>query len=390
MNDTQYEIQYNLKFYKLCEQRGIDITHVNFTCTLTAYEIDTLTFLLAEYFNQQHLFMFDRLTFFNQYKYVIDVIKRDYEEKTDSDNEVKQIFKLFIDNDFIGQMPSFQTIIKSLRKYFKNVGGVELEFCEQCAPQQKYVCIKCRATYMSEALSLLDATLQDGWDIFFRPMLGIPILFFALFKTNMNEVDHDVFNVDAIVTNILLQFFHNLLSDRSTPTYWDYKKCHPLIEGCREYVLSVSNVEYLLYNLNNATYNTKVYTPLRQFMEKNYSSKQIGKLVHKIFIGFYLRVYLEAKKRNDQRLVNRRGAKQINVIDVANVELRNVCRVLFKDYTEENFERMVTKLIQIKTELFGELSQNYLAPKECVVRIFNKYDLKNDVSRLLQKTVSLV
>ncbi|AKS25412.1 p48 [Clostera anastomosis granulovirus B] len=389
MNDTQYEIQYNLKFYKLCEKRGIDTTHVNFTCTMTAYEIDTLTFLLAEFFNQQHLFMFNRLTFFNQYKYVIDVIKKDYEEKTNSENEVKQIFKLFIDNDFIGQMPSFQVIIKSLRKYFKSVDGVVLDFCSECSSQQKYLCLKCRATYMSEALSLLDASLQEGWDVFFRPMLGIPILFFALFKTNMSEVDDDVFNVDAIVTNTLLQFFYNLLSDRSTSNFWDFKKCHPLIEGCREYVLSVPNIEYLLYNLNNTTYNTKVYTPLRQFMEKNFPVKQIGKLVHKIFIGFYLRVYLEAKKRNDQRLVNR-GAKQIKLIEPANVELRNVCRVLFKEYTDENFEQMILKLYQIKTELFAEISQNYLAPKECVVRIFNKYDLKNDVSRLLQKTVNLV
>lgn len=81
MNNTQFEIQYNLKFYKLCKERGIDTTYVTFTCSLTVFEIDTLTFLLAEYFNQQHLFNFDKLTFFNQYKYVIDVIKRDYEEK---------------------------------------------------------------------------------------------------------------------------------------------------------------------------------------------------------------------------------------------------------------------------------------------------------------------
>ncbi|ACZ63554.1 P45/P48 [Pieris rapae granulovirus Wuhan] len=389
MNNTQFEIQYNLKFYKLCKERGIDTTYVTFTCSLTVFEIDTLTFLLAEYFNQQHLFNFDKLTFFNQYKYVIDVIKRDYEEKTDSETEVKQIFKLFIDNDFIAQVPCFQTIMKSVRCYYNSIEGVNVNFCEECSVKQKLECIKCRATYMSEALSLLDSSLQNGWDIFFRPMLGIPLIFFALFKTNMSEVDEQVFSVDSIITNTLLQFFYNLLSDKATPQFWNFKKCNPLIESCREYVLGAQNVEYLLLNLNSSTYNTKIYTPLRQFMEKHFGTKQIGKLIHKIFIGFYLRVFLEAKKRNDQRLVSK-GAKRVAVCSPAELELRNVCRVLFKEYSELDFEETITKLKTIKDELFAEISQNFVVPKECVVRLFNKYNLKNDVGRLLQKTVSLV
>ncbi|ABC61198.1 P48 [Choristoneura occidentalis granulovirus] len=388
MNESQYEIQYNLKFYKLCETRGIENTYVTFTCTMSAYEIDTLTFLLAEYFNQQSLFSFDKLTFFNQYKYVINVIKNDYEKKTDNENEVKQIFKLFIDNDFIGQMPCFQVIMKNLRPYYNNVVGVDLDFCNDCALKKKFQCLKCKATYMSEALSLLDVNLQNGWDIFFRPMLGIPLLFFALFKTNMNEVDDEVFNIDTIVTNTLLQFFYNLLSDKTTPQFWNFKKCNGLIESCREYIMGVQDTEYLLLNFNNNTYNTKIYTPLRQFMEKHFCTKQIGKLVHKIFIGFYLRIFLEAKKRNEQRLVTK-GAKNMNVCFPADLELRNVCRVLFKEYNDENFEEMLQKLYAIKNELFMEISQNFVAPKECVVRLFNKYNLKNDVSMLLQKTVSL-
>nr|QNN89539.1 P45/P48 [Pieris brassicae granulovirus] len=110
--------------------------------------------------------------------------------------------------------------------------------------------------------------------------------FFALFKTNMSEVDEQVFSVDSIITNTLLQFFYNLLSDKATPQFWNFKKCNPLIESCREYVLGAQNVEYLLLNLNSSTYNTKIYTPLRQFMEKHFGTKQIGKLIHKIFIGF--------------------------------------------------------------------------------------------------------
>nr|UYX49705.1 p45 [Darna trima granulovirus] len=389
MCSTQYEIQYNLKFYKLCEQRGIDTKYVTFTCSITAYEIETLTFLLAEYFNQQHLFEFDKLTFFNQYKYVVDVIKRDYEQRTDGDSEVKQIFKLFIDNDFIGQVPCFQTIIKSVRGYYKALEGVDAKACDECKSKgNKLLCLKCKATYMSEALSLLDASLQNGWDIFFRPMLGVPLLFFALFKTDMSEVDDQVFNIDGIVTNILLQFFYNLLSDKSTPQFWNFKKCNALIESCREYVLGTKNVEYLLMNLNNNTYNTKIYTPLRQFMEQNFNSKQIGKYVHKIFIGFYLRVFLEAKKRNDQRAVTK-GAKTVSVCVPADLELRNICRVLFKEYSEEEFEKIIVKLDAIKRDLFVEISNNFVTPKECVVKLFNKYNLKSDVGRLLQKSVTL-
>nr|WPN08695.1 p45/p48 [Cnaphalocrocis medinalis granulovirus] len=385
-NVQQYDIQYNLKFYKLCEQ--LETKHVTFTCSLNVYEIDTLTFLLAEFFQQQHLFNFDKLTFFSQYKYVIDVIKKDYEQKTNSEPEVKQMFKLFIDNDFIGQVPCFQLIMKSVRNFYNCSPTVNVAFCDKCVVLKKLQCLYCRANYMSHGLTLLDSSLQNGWDIFFKPMLGVPLLFFALFKTNMSEVDEEVFNVDNIVTNTLLQFFYNLLSDKATPQYWNFKKCNPLIKTCCEYVSGVQNVEYLLLNLNNTNYYTKTYTPLRQFMEKNFSNKQVGKLVHKIFIGFYLRIYLEAKKRNDERAIAK-GAKFIVVSSPGELELRNICRVLFKDYTQDEFECVIHKLIDIKNDLCSELTNNFVASKECVVKLFNKYNLKNDVSRLLQQSVIL-
>ncbi|APO13954.1 P45/P48 [Plodia interpunctella granulovirus] len=386
--DVTYEVQYNLKFYKVCHERGAVSTHVTFSSTLTAYEIDTLTFLLAEYFNQQHLFNFEKLTFFNQYKYVIDVIKRDYEQKTDSDPEVRQLFKLFIDNDFIGQVPSFQVIMKILSGYFRDVTGVDVAPEECCAKLKKLSCIRCRARYMSEALSLLDVGVQNGWDVFYRPMLGIPLIFFALFKTNMSEVDQDVFTTDNIITNTLLQFFYNLLSDKATPQFWNFKKCSPLIEQCREYMLGIQNVDYLLYNLNSTTYSTKLYTPLRQFMEKRFNTKQISKMIHKIFIGFYLRIFLEAKKRNDEKKAAR-GIKDVTVCVPFEGEMRNVCRVLFKEYNDADFEEVITKLKSIKRELEVEHCNNFVVPKECVVRLFNKYNLKNDVSKLLQKTATM-
>jgi len=34
--------------------------------------------------------------------------------------------------------------------------------------------------------------------------------------------------------------------------------------------------------------------------------------------------------------------------------------------------------------------QNLVVPKECVLKLFNKHNLKGDVSKLLQKTVELV
>ncbi|QOD40037.1 p48/p45 [Matsumuraeses phaseoli granulovirus] len=387
MNNAQYEIQYNLKFFKLCKTRGVDNINVTFTCSLTVYEIETLTFLLAEYFQQQHLFNFEKFTFFNRYKYVIDIIKKDYEQKTDNDVEIQQLFKLFIDNDFIDQVPSFQVIIKSVREYYNTLPGVEVNYddCEEdCEKVQKLKCLKCMGVYMSKALTLLDSSLQNGWDIFLRPMLGIPLIFFALFKTNMNQVDEQVFNVDGIITNTILQFFYNLLCDRATAQFWNFKKCNKLIETCKEYVLGARNMEYLLVNLNNSSYNTKMYTPLRQFMQKHYNTKQICKLIHKVFIGFYLRVYLEAKKRNEERIVAK-GAN-IAVCSPPELELRNVCHVLFKDYTKEEFEDIINKLHEIKTELSVYVWQDYLVPKECVIKLFNKYDLKKDVSRLLHKT----
>ncbi|AAP85706.1 ORF_69 [Adoxophyes orana granulovirus] len=383
--DTLYEIQYDLKFYKLCETKGYDVKRVNFTCSLSLYEIDTLTFLLAEYFNQQHLFNFDKLTFFNQFKYVIDVIKNDYEKKTESEAEVKQIFKLFVENDFIGQVPMFQIIMKNLLPYYKSIEKLEnIQYCDNCATKSKLECLKCRATYMSEALSLLDESLQNGWEVFYRPMLGIPLLFFALFKSEFKEIDEDVFNVDNIVTNTLLQFFYNLLSDKATSCFWNMKKCNILIDNCRQYVIGLNDAEHLLINLNSHTYNTKLYTPLRQFVEKHFSLKQAGKLVHKIFIGFYLRIYLEAKKRNDAR-----NKHKVN-INVFNIEMRNVCRVLFRDYDNDEFENIIDKIEQIRNDLFIEMSDNYVTPKECVVRMFNKYNLKNDISKLLQKAVCVV
>ncbi|AKN80734.1 P48 [Diatraea saccharalis granulovirus] len=389
MSGVQYEIQYNLKFFKVA--KNVETTYVTFACHLESFEIDTLTFLLAEYFNQQHLFAnFEKFTFFSQYKYVIDVIKKDYESKTDSDVEVKQLFKLFIDNNFIGQVPSFQAIMKNLRGYYKPIDKIIPNLsCDICT-MESIKCLKCRATYASEALTVLDSNLQEGWDIFFRPMLGVPLLFFVLFKTNMKEVDEEIYTVDNIITNILLQFFYNLLSDKATPQFWNFKKCIPLIESCREYVLGVSNesMEYLVLNLNSVTYNTKIYTPLRQFMEMSFSTRQIGKLIHKMFIGFYLRIFLEAKKRNDERAISK-GAKGVEVCQPADLELRNVCRVLFKEYSHEEFERMMKKIKCIKDELFVEISNNFMVSKECVVRLFNKYDLKNDVSRLLYKTNNL-
>lgn len=386
---TTYDIEYGLRFYKLTKS-----SLVTFVCSLNAQEIDTVTFLLAEYFNQQHLFNFERLTFFNQYRYIIEVIKKDYDQRTDTDQEVRQIFKLFIENDFIGQVPSFQMIMKNVGSYFIKIEGVDVSAitCENCTT--KFECLQCKATYLSMGITVLDSTLQNGWDIFFRPMLGVPLIFFTLFRSDMSNVDQTVFSVDNIITNTLLQFFYNLLCDRATPQFWDYKKCMPLINNCQDYVLGVqtSSLEYLLVNLNSTTYNTKIYAPLKQFMEQHFSTKQIGKLIHKIFIGFYLRVYLEAKKKNIEKIgkMRKRKLNDVQTIDVYNLETRNVCRVLFKDYSDIEFETLMNKLDMIKKDLATHVCENFVVPKECVLQLFNKHQLREDVAKLLQKTVQLI
>ncbi|AER41504.1 P48/P45 [Epinotia aporema granulovirus] len=377
---NELSVEYCLKFYKINSQSQSETKYVKFLCTLTAYEIDTVTFLLAEYFGQQHMFQFDRLTFFNQFKYVVDAIKRDYDTHSENDDEVKQIFKLFIDNDFIGQVPCFQMIMKNLGMYFKPIQGVVgFRPCDAC---DKIVsCMTCKANYLSESLTMLDSSLQDGWDIFFRPMLGIPVLFFVLFKTDMSGIDDEIFNTDNIITNTLLQFFYNLLSDKATSLYWNNAKCAQLINNCAKYVtdIQLESMDLLLTKLNSNTYNTKMFAPLKQFMEHHFSNKQISKLVHKIFIGFYMRVYADAKKQQCKR----------RTVSPHDIEVRNICRILFKEYNDADFERVIAKLANLKTELALLHCNNYVINKEYVLVLFNKYDLKKDVTRLLEKTVHI-
>lgn len=370
----KHEIDYTLRFFKFESQVA-----VKFVALLNEADIDTLAFLLAEYFGQQNVLRLKGLTFFSQYRYVIDVIKKDYEERTDNDEEVKKIFKLFVDNEFIGQVPSFQMIMQTMRQYYKPLQRVDVQLCEECAPAKCAECVLCKATYVSHGISLLDSTIQEGWDIYFRPMLGIPLLFFVLFRSDMSDVDQDVFNVDNIITNTLLMFFYNLLCDKATPMYWDYKKCQPLVNQCKKYVQGMRDdaLQYLLTNLNSTTYQTKVYAPVKQFMERHFkNNKHVSKLVHKIFIGFYLRVYLDAAE-----------SKTLTSYEL---ELRNVCLIIFKDYKPEEFEEFMQKLAGIKQHLAFVICQNLVIPKECVVRLFNQYNLETDVSRLIAKTVQFV
>ncbi|QBQ01623.1 p45 [Hyphantria cunea granulovirus] len=361
------EIEYCLKFFKLNEE-----VRVKFVCSLEEHEIDTLCFLLAEYFEQRDMFNFKGLTFFSRFRYVIDVIKKDYEARSDTDEDVKKIFKLFVDNDFITQVPSFQVIMSKIKDYFKPIAGVTIEKCAEC--KNTLDCVTCKAAYISLGITQLDETLQNGWNIYFRPMLGIPVLFFALFKSNSHEMDQDVFNVDNIITNTLLQFFYNLLCDKATPMYWNFDKCRPLITNAQKYILGMNDnaLERLLINLNTNTYSTKIYAPLRQFMEQNFSNKQSGKLVHKLFIGFFMRIYLEARKRIVMRPYE--------------LETRNVCRVIFKDYSDAEIDHLIKKLDAIKLDLAHYVAHNFVIPKECVIKLFNKHDLHGDISQLLQKS----
>lgn len=367
----KHEIDYTLRFFKFESQVA-----VKFVALLNEAEIDTLAYLLTEYYGQQNMLRLRGLTFFSQYRYVIEVIKKDYEERTDNDEEVKKIFKLFVDNEFIGQVPSFQMIMQTMRVYYKPIQIVDVQLCDACSSLGYMECLTCKATYVSHGITLLDSTIQEGWDIFFRPMLGIPLLFFVLFRSDMTEVDQDVFSVDNIITNTLLMFFYNLLCDKTTPMYWDHKKCQPLVLQCKKYVQGMHDeaLQYLLTNLNSTTYQTKTYAPLKQFMERHFkNNKHVSKLVHKIFIGFFLRIYLDAAEAK---------TKPSNEL-----ELRNVCLIIFKDYKPDEFESFMQKLVGIKQHLALVICQNLVIPKECVVKIFNQYNLETDVSRLIAKTI---
>ncbi|AAG27361.1 PxORF63 peptide [Plutella xylostella granulovirus] len=372
--DVVYDIEYCLHFYKIDPKSVV----VKFVCKMNESDIDKICFLLAEYYDQKSAFNFKGLTFFSQFSYVIDAIKKDYEQRNESDDEVKKIFKIFLENDFIKQVPSFNSIIGKLKPYYKTAKLVQLSEikCNVCV--DKLDCLACKAAYVSKGISLMDIELQNGWDIYFRPMLGLPLIFFVLFKSDLSGVDTEVFNVNNIITNLLLQFFYNLLCDKATPLYWNFDKCKPLIDNCQKYILGFKDdaFEYLLVGLNTSSYNSKLYAPLKQFMEQHYPTKQIGRLVHKLFIGFFMRVYFEARKQ-----------KKVRSYDL---EIRNVCRAVFNDYSDAEFESLISKLENIKKDLAYEISTNLILPKELVMQLFNRNDLQNDITKLLNKSVNLL
>lgn len=376
----EYEVEYYLKFYKYHDMQQSD-TRVKFVASLAEHEIDTLCYLLCEYYDQHALFSMRGLTFFSQYTFVVEAIKRDYEQRGDRDDEVKKIFRLFIDNDFISQVPNFQSITMALKPYLKPLVAplTQWECDNECSEQQHRSCLKCKATFVSTAISLMDEQLQNGWDVYFRPMLGVPLLFFMVLKSDFSHVDTEVFSVDNIITNTLLQFLYNLLCDKATPMYWNWARCKPLILNARKYVLTMKdyNLEHLLPSLNSYTYTTKVYAPLKQFTEQHFKrAKEAGKLVHKLFIAFFLRIYLEAAKSKTRRAYD--------------LEMRNVCRVIFRDYTDDQLNELMTKLEGVKCDLAVMLCTNLVMPKECVVQLFNKHHLEVDIGRLIKRTTALM
>lgn len=351
--------------------------NVSFGANLTKAEIDSLAFLFSVYFDQEDRVLVKGLNFFNEFNKCVELIKRDFEKKDDT-SEVKNIFSLFLKDEFIGQVPNFQKIIKYLTVYYKPIPKPNLDelsaLCADC-PDKSIGCFACKCRYLSAAVSTFDAGIQEGWDIFLRPMFGLPLYLTVLLNTEFGK--SEIFNADDLITNAFTQFLYNLLCDKASTYYVKIDQCKGLLEECRRVTVGLNDrdLEQMLSSLNESSINSKLYSPFKRFMEvfcRINKIKKRTKIVPVMFMGFYLRNYLEAAPNK--------------TMSAADLELRNVCRLILKHYTLEQYEEFIIKLKDIKTELSAALCSHYIIPERFIRQLCVKYHLDKDISILINNT----
>nr|AJP07378.1 p48 protein [Helicoverpa armigera nucleopolyhedrovirus]AJP07513.1 p48 protein [Helicoverpa armigera nucleopolyhedrovirus] len=355
--------------------------NVSFGSRLTKSEIDSLTFLFSVYFDQKQYVPVRGLTFFTEFNQCVETIKNNFESKQNT-SEIKRIFSLFLRDEFMKQVPNFQIIMKYLGKYYRPVLTPNINelsaLCSSCG-DNRLLCFECRCRYLSASVSAFDVGIQDGWDIFLRPMFGLPLFLNILLRTEFDE--NNVFNADDLITNSFAQFLYNLLCDKSTSNFVNHKMCQPFVNECRRVTVGLvdNELEMLLCSLNMSSYHIKLFAPFKRFMDEighQTKLKKINKVASVVFTGFYMRHYLDAAPNK--------------TLSASELEIRNVCRMLFKGYNNNEFEQFIEKLKTIKLDLCVALMENLLVPEHYIRNLCVKYDLDKEISVLInQNSTSL-
>ncbi|QAT90345.1 P45 [Spodoptera exempta nucleopolyhedrovirus] len=368
------KVEYTLRFNKFDT-----FQNVNFQVCLSVDEIDSLAFLYSKYYNHGDNVHVKGLTFFNEFNKCVDFVKQNFESKQ-TNNDVKKIFSIFLKDEFMGQVPKFRTIMQYLQKYYKptptpDVSSIASQ-CDKCS-LNSLACIQCKINYLSASISVFDSSIQDGWDIFLRPMFGLPLFLYVLLKTEFAE--DGMFNADDLITNSFAQFFYNLLCDKATSNFVNHKACMPIVKECKRVTVALRDpeLERLLCMLrNNNSCDSKLFLPFRVFVvelarKTKIKPVKINKMASVVFTGFYLRQYLEAAPNKTK--------------SAAELELRNVCRFILNKYSDEKFENFIVKLANIKADLFKEIMEQYIVSESYIRHMVLKYNLDEELSVLLEE-----
>nr|WRK23483.1 p45 [Bombyx mori nucleopolyhedrovirus] len=376
-----YRLQYSLRFntYDRFE-------NVCFEAQLLRDEIDSLCFLFSKYFNQSLIVDSKGLTFFTEFNKCIVSIKSSFENQannTDNIHNVKNIFSIFLRDEFIKQVPQFRTIMQYLQTYYNPTPAPDVDeiMCPSCKPANKIQCFECKCKYLAFSLSTLDEGLQNGWDIFLRPMFGMPLMLYVLLRTDYKN-ESDVINENNLITQIFVQFFYNLICDKAYSLYTKRDMCVPFVKECKkataglrqedhERVLSILNAQ--CNGFSTAANGNRLLLPFKNFMIKmgrNTNMKKVNKIASTVLIGFYLRHYLES-------LPNK-------AYPVAELELRNVCRFIMSKYSDENINLLIHKLKLIKIDICNVLMTEMIVPESFIRHIITKYQLDNEISLLIE------
>ncbi|ABY65816.1 p45 [Orgyia leucostigma nucleopolyhedrovirus] len=388
---TSHLVKYCLQFCK----NAHDVKTVTFQVRLTICEIDSLAFLFSKYFDQSKYVNVKGLTFFNEFNKCVEYVKQNFDSKQQN-NDIKQLFSVFLKHEFMGQVPNFKKIMQFLQKYLKSINTPSVAEiaaeCDKCA-LNKLDCTTCKINYLAASINVFNANIKNGWDIFLRPMFGLPLFLFVIIKTDYDE--NGVFNADDLMTDSFASFFYNLLSDKSF-SFVNQKSVQPLMEDCRRATVGYDahNLEFLLCMLrNNNTCNTPLFTPFKNFIiqlaiKTKIKQAKINKIAAVVFTGFYLRVYVESAGARLKNVVKSTKRYPFDPIDNGEtltpfeLELRNVCRFILPQYNEEQFEKFIFKLANIKRDLSTE---QYIVTENHIRRLVNKHNLDEDFAVLLKQ-----
>ncbi|QDL56958.1 P48 [Dione juno nucleopolyhedrovirus] len=397
-----YKLFYNLRFNAV-DQLEHRFEYVRFEAQMQANEIDSLTFLLAKYFDQRECVDVRGVTFITEFNKCVSAIRAKFEAQPNSENlhGIKSIMNMFLRDEFINQVPHFRTIMEYLKTYYNPIAAPDVAavMCATCRQLSKVSCWQCKCKYISSALTTLDAGLQDGWDIFLRPMFGMPLLMFVILKTDYSA-QPDVINENNLMTQMFVQFFYNLLCDKAYSMHTKKAACEPLVKDCKRVInLLPFKERHRLLTLLNEQCNSactsanasKLLAPFKSFMIKmgqHTKMKKVNKMAATVLIGFFLRHYIESMPAH--YLQDMSGLLKSTTLVAANnacsageLELLNVCRHILRKHSDKDVAVVVEKLKRIKLEIMRVLLNEQIVHESFIRRIIVEYQLDNEISLLL-------